>query len=95
MFTWYGTYPEACAYVMGFGHGVGGSLLEGFQQWLGPRHEGRTELAFWVLVLREAFPSQVIADARHLTDDQHRVANDKLFELLDAYLAHSEALEET
>jgi hypothetical protein len=87
-FTWYGTYPEACALVMGYDEGIGrGTLLDGFQAWIARRHDVGPELVFWVLVLRDAFPGAGVEEASTLSTAQHAVAVDKLFELLGAFLA--------
>lgn len=82
-----GTFPEACALVIGYDCAMGGALLDEFQQWVGARHDGRSEVAFWIHVLNEAFPSKPAIRVSELTEEQNRTAIDKLFELLDEYLA--------
>jgi len=87
----HGTFPEACALVIGFDRGAGGDLFGEFQRWLGPRHGGRSELVFWHHVLDEAFPGEGVTPATELTEEQHRIAVDKLFELLDLFLSERPA----
>ncbi len=87
-FTWYGTYPEACALVIGYDAGLGrGNLLDGFQRWLSKRHQIGANVVYWLPVLWEAFPDSGIEDGSSLSAEQHAIAVDKLFELLTTYLA--------
>ena len=82
-FTWYGTYPEACALVMGYDEGFGrGRLLDGFQRWIARRHQIGANIVFWLPVLWEAFPDSGIDEALELSPAQHATAVAKLFELL-------------
>jgi len=86
-FTWYGTYPEACALVMGYDNGLGpGSFVPGFQQWLTSRQGSAPEVVFWVHVLREALPNRPGLDGSNLSKEDHSLAVDKLFELLLEYV---------
>jgi hypothetical protein len=85
-FTIDGTFVEACALVVGFNSATDGQVLTEFQSWLGDRHDGRSELAFWVLVMREAFPTGDDRRPSGLTPGENRIAVDKLFELLDECL---------
>lgn len=87
MFTVSGTFSEACALIIGYDCASGGWLLEGFQKWLGDRHDNRSELAFWVHVLREVFPDEIDLTAYELDEDQNRLAVDRLFADVDDFLA--------
>lgn len=86
-FTPSGSFGEACALVVGYDWALGQWLLDEFQQWIGARHGGRSEVAFWGLVLREAFPDEATLTVADLTESQQAAAVDKLFELLDEWLA--------
>lgn len=84
MFTWRGTFPEACALLMGYDGASSSPILDGFQGWLGARHQGRSQLAFWYHVLDEALLGG--ADLTELTTDEDHRASEVLFLLLEAYL---------
>lgn len=81
-----GTFAEACALIIGYDIATGGWLLDGFQRWLGDRHDGRSELAFWIHVLRESFPDEPSLTAQELTGEQNQLAVDRLFADLDDFL---------
>lgn len=81
-----GTFVEACALVIGYDCASGRWLLDGFQQWLGDRHDGRSELAFWIHILREEFPDEPSLKAQELTLEQNQLAIDRLFSNLDDFL---------
>jgi hypothetical protein len=86
-YTWFGTYPEACALVMGYDEGLGrGTITEGFQPWLVSRTGGERKVAFWVHVLRDTFPEKPDPDPRQLSPDEHDRAAHALFTMLVAYL---------
>lgn len=80
-----GTFSEACALLSGYTIASDDELFSGFQQWLGQRHGGRSELAFWYHTLSEAFPGREPA-IESLADDEHAIAVDVLFALLEACL---------
>ena len=84
--TWYGTYPEACALVTGHSAGRDGDLDRDFTRWLVARYGGKPEVVYWHHVLRLALPNLEPIQAHDLTEEEHAVAVDKLFELLLAYL---------
>jgi hypothetical protein len=86
-YTWFGTYPEACALVMGYDEGVGrGTITAGFQSWVAARTGGQLKVAFWVHVLRAAFPAKQEPDPREFSREEHDLAVDVLFAMLLAYL---------
>ena len=85
-FTVSGTFAEACALVIGYDRASGGWLLDGFQQWLGHRHQGRSELAFWIHVMHESFPDEPSLTTQELTAEQNHLAIDRLFADLDDFL---------
>jgi hypothetical protein len=85
-YTWYGTYPEACALAMGYLEGRGGGrMLAEFQTWLVGKYGGAPNVVFWIHVLRLAVPDQS-SRGDSLTDREHAAAVDKLFELLIEWL---------
>lgn len=86
-YTWYGTYQEACALVMGYDEGLGrGTIVGGFQRWISSRTGGQRKVVFWVHVLREAFPELPSPDPSTFSREQHARAVDYLFALLLEYL---------
>jgi hypothetical protein len=88
--TWYGTYPEACALVLGFFEGRGDDLLPDFQVWLCGRYGGSENVAFWHHALRLAI-ERADVHANQLSPEENARAVDKLFELLIEWLDESEA----
>lgn len=53
MFTPRGTFAETCAFFIGVDRAATHPFLDGFQVWMGARHSGRPQLAFWMQVLSE------------------------------------------
>jgi hypothetical protein len=88
--TWYGTYPEACALVTGYLEGRGsGRMLAEFQSWLVGKYGGALNVVFWIHVLRLALPNRESPRGDSLTKGEHAAAVDKLFELLIEWLDES------
>jgi hypothetical protein len=86
--TWYGTYPEACALVMGYLEGRGGGpMIAEFQEWFVARYGGSTEVVFWHGVLQLALPGATRAD--DVSPAENAAAVDKLFEVLIDWLEDS------
>ena len=81
MYTWRGTYLEACALVSGYAVGSGDDdLFRGFSHWLADRQGESHKHAFFHLVLRELPES--FRDPRTFTVDQNNDAVEKLHEFL-------------
>jgi hypothetical protein len=82
-----GTYGQAVAFITGCDAGNDWGLLAGFPQWLAVKVGQGANLAWPVLVLRLAFPSQtgpLTAQSLSPQHNDHAVAT--LFGLLDEFL---------
>jgi len=82
-FTWHGTFPEACALVVGYAEGLGTGMLREFQEWIGARY-GRPELAFWCHILAAEVPN-ADPSGRGMSEEENQLAIDALFQLLDEF----------
>jgi hypothetical protein len=87
MYSCNATFPEACALVVGYDSASDDPFLDDFQQWLGARHGGRSELAFWNLILSEAIPDVNELSPDNLSRQQDECATKKLFTLLGEFFA--------
>ena len=88
MYTATSSFVEMTALLVGFDNGVGQPMVLGdFQRWMTERHQEGRGPAFFELVLHEAFNDHEAAVRRRtLSDEENRVAVDKLAELFLAFL---------
>jgi hypothetical protein len=77
------TYAEAAAFVQGCDVGNNNTLLCGFREWLVVRLNGFDSSPWTSLVLRAAFPGEVVTAGDILgSKEKNKVAVDALFDLL-------------
>jgi len=82
------TFPELCAILVGFDIGLGGGILDEFQNWMAARHPDHPEHSFSFLAVYEALPDRLpVARPPNLNQSDSDLAIAKLFELLAVFLA--------
>src|SRR4051794_29648326 len=77
-------YERAFSALTGFDLARGQGELAAFQDWISARHPG-SSLAFWSLVLADAFGGDVTED-RLISDADHQLAITKLCRLVREFL---------
>jgi hypothetical protein len=94
MYVMDGSFAEICAAVVGFDAARSEEdVLPAFQDWLALRHPRIGNLAFWSIVVAEAFPENPRGDPRRLNDEQQEQAIATLHDLLSRFLADCAAIE--
>lgn len=83
------TYDAASAFVLGFDLARQNGLLVGFREWLVLRLGYGMNLAWPALVLRCCFDRSIGADPLR-TKDEHRLAIESMFNLIDQFLTERE-----
>jgi hypothetical protein len=95
MFVLSERYEVMVAFVCGSDAGTEGKLLAGFQEWVGGRLVGHPEASVsWVkLIADSCAPEGRAGPPSELSGDCQAAANDKLFDLLDEFLAQRQVNE--
>ena len=62
-------------------------LMRDFNRWFGNTYHGRPELAFWEAITGELIGSRSNSTLDTLTEEQNRQAVERLFALLQEFLA--------
>jgi len=83
------TYAETAAFIDGCNAGTGGTLLQGFREWLEMRYGQPCSLVWPSMILLLMTPP-LGGNYRNLEPDAEAVAQDRMFELLDEFLAAKE-----
>jgi len=87
MYVFPETYEAVSAYLMGYDAALKGALLIGFREWLVMRLGAGTNLVWTALIPPLAFPEAKKTWKRPSTQEENRVAIDKLFELISEFAA--------
>jgi hypothetical protein len=81
------TYDGVSAYLLGYDHALEGALLIGFREWLVMRLGAGANLCWSALIPPLAFPKSKKPWKMPNTQEENRVAIDKLFELIFEFAA--------
>ncbi|WP_191843256.1 hypothetical protein [Catellatospora chokoriensis] len=83
------TYAETASFVTGCDAATGWLLLEGFHEWLMVQLDAESSLTWSALILELTLGTER-PSARQLSAEAEAAAHDRLFDLLDQFLAVKE-----